>query len=155
MPSTRDSDSSASSPFRYLAPAQERQNCPKIVKIPFAQISCRLFCNVFFILRKSQQILRSCLTTAFQFSLRFDVDVAGAGDLSSSAWCIFRTCQKIPSHVRLLPRATLTNRIIKLYNKCQANILLQQNQYPQSITEAGFKSDFPDVIGFLRCYICW
>ena len=152
--STRDS--SASSPFRYLAPAQERQNCPKIVKIPFAQISCRFFCNIFSFSENLDKFwgLVSPPRSSFRWDL-MSTSLLVQVICLLAVWCIFRTCQKIPSHVRLLPRATLTNRIIKLYNKCQANILLQQKQYPQSITEAGFKSDFPDVIGFLRCYICW
>ena len=101
--STRDSDSSS---FRYLTPAQESPLCPKMVKIPFARFSYRLFCILFYhrVPVFVEKILICCRGWC-----RWLVFLAR--DVSSTA------CRKIPFHVKLLPRGTLANLIFKLHNK--------------------------------------
>ena len=104
-----------------------------MVKIPFARFLCRIF-------RKNLEVFWFLVSPPCS-SFRWEILIWCRG------WCrwlvfpardiSFPTCQKIPFHVKLLPRRTLTNRIFKL-----------QILTIWSITKAGFKSDLPMLLGF-------
>ena len=69
-------------PFPVLSSSTRKAVAQKLSRFPSHRFRVDFFAMFFSF--SENQILRSCLTTTFQFSLRFDVDVAaGAGDLSS------------------------------------------------------------------------
>ena len=134
--STRDSDSSS---FRYLTPAQERL-CPKMVKIPFARFLCRIFPE------KSWSILISCFTTVFQFSLRnFDLMPWVVQVISlPGAWHIFPNLSKNTFSCQVITKKDPHKSDTQTPN---INNMINHKSWLQI--------RFANVIGFLRCYICW